>query len=162
MKNLAAVILLFIGVFGLPKMDFIPALPDKPSPVIGIDEPSAEMKKMVESIAGIMRRADHVDRALWAQVWSKAARAVELDGGDGATIWGDTAKLRQFTSTALRISWRRIKGNEKNKYAGLNEAVESAFANALSIRQQPVDAALRAKYVELCRAVAWAGVGRDQ
>ena len=161
MRSAAVAILLFFAVFGLPKMDLLPSAPSS-APVLGVDEPSKEMKKIVESIAKIMRSADHVDRALWAQVWSKAAKAVEADGTDDAVLWPDTTKLRQLTATALRIGWRRIGGNKEGKYAGLSEETEAAFAAVLTVRQQTVDPTLRSKYVELCRAVAWAGLGRDQ
>jgi hypothetical protein len=103
-----------------------------------------------------------VDRMLWAEVWMKCAKAVEADATDDTIAWGDTQRLRQFSATALRISWRRIGGNGPGKYAGLKEAVEAAFDSVLSKRVQPVDAELRKKYVALCRAVAWAGIGADQ
>ena len=154
--------LLIIALFGLPKFDIQPAPSPTPSSTIAVEEPDAEMKKIVSSVAAILSKADPVDRALWAEVWTKAAKAVEADDTDSKVIWGDTNRLRQFTETALRIGWRRIGGAQKSKYDGLSEEVEKAFATVLTTRVQPVSKEIRANYVRLCRGIAWAGIGRDQ
>jgi hypothetical protein len=131
-------------------------------PTINVPEPSQEMKNAVSKIARIMKGANTVDRMLWGEVWAKAAKAVAADSTDTKVVWNDTNRLRQFTETALRISWRRIGGKEQGKYEGLNAAVEEAFTAILTNRVQAVSPELRKKYVDLCNAVAWAGIGRDQ
>ena len=157
-----AMALLLIALFGLPGSVDIPAPSPASSSTIAVEEPDAEMKKIVSSVAAIMSKADPVDRALWAEVWTKAAKAVEADETDSGVIWGDTNKLRKFTETALRIGWRRIGGAQKSKYQGLSEEVEKAFGLVLTTRVQPVSKELRANYVRLCRGIAWAGIGKDQ
>jgi hypothetical protein len=160
MKNFLAAILLFVAIFGIPKIgnDVGPSAPT----VVNVPEPTKEMKDAVAGVAAAMRSASVVDRMLWAQVWTKAAKAVEADSTDTKVQWADTSRLRQFNETALRIGWRRLGGNQQGKYPGLSEAVEAAFKGILTVRVQAVTPELRKKYVELCYAIAWAGVGRDQ
>jgi len=61
---------------------------------------------------------------------------------------------------ALDLGWRRLGANQPGKYAGLREATEAAFAQVLGPNEVPVTKELRARYAELCRAIAWAGVGK--
>lgn len=162
MKNLIAIALLLFALFGLPKVGNDSGPTPSVVPTITVPEPSKEMKSQVEKIAAIMRSANIIDRMAWGQIWAKAAKAVAADSTDDRIIWKDTNQLRNFTETALRIGWRRLGGNASGKYAGLSEAVEAAFGAVLSDRVQSVTPELRKKYVDLCNAIAWAGVGRDQ
>jgi hypothetical protein len=164
MKNLIATALLIFALFGLPNVGpnvVPPHAPDAPRK-ISINEPSAEMKSAVSKVADALKKASVVDKMLWGQVWAKAGKAVAGDSSDTKVVWNDTTKLRQLNETALRIAWRRIGGNQEGKYPGLREAVESAFASVMTTRNQGVTPELRKKYVELCEAIAWAGIGRDQ
>lgn len=163
MRNFAAALLLFFAIFGLPKVgnDSGPT-PSPVVPTISVPEPTKEMKDAVAKVADALKPASIVDRMLWAQVWTKAAKAVAKDSTDDKVVWGDTNSLRKFTETALRIGWRRLGGNAAGKYPELSESVESAFSVILTNRVQAVTPELRKKYVELCNAIAWAGVGRDQ
>lgn len=165
MKNFAAAILLFVALFGIPKIgnDVGPSpSPPAPTNVVNVPEPTKEMKDAVAGVASALRSANAVDRMLWAQVWVKAGKAVEADSSDTKVQWSDTSRLRQFNETALRIGWRRLGGNQQGKYPGLSEAVEAAFKSILTARVQAVSPELRKKYVDLCYAIAWAGIGRDQ
>lgn len=164
MKNIVATLLLIFAVFGLPNVgpNVVPPRPPDSVPKMSIQEPSSEMKSAVSKIADILKRASLVDRMLWAQVWAKAGKAVAGDSNDTKVVWSDTAKLRQLNETALRIAWRRIGGNQEGKYPGLREAVEATFASTLTSRTQSVSPELRDRYVKLCEAIAWAGIGRDQ
>lgn len=162
MRIFVASILLFVAVFGIPAVGNISPQPAPTAPKIDVPAPSPEMKEAVAAVARIMKDANIVDRMMWGQVWMKASKAVAADSTDTKVVWNTTDKLRQFNETALRIAWRRIAGNKQGKYPGLNEAVEKAFADVLSTRSQEVTAEVRAKYVALCSAIAWAGVGRDQ
>lgn len=163
MRIFIATLLLLFAVFGIPDVGTKPT-PDPVvvTPKIRVAEPSQEMKDAVAGIASAMKDASIADRMTWAQVWAKAGMAVKADSTDTKVVWGDTNKLRQFTETALRIGWRRISGNHKGKYEDLRAAVEVAFNKILSLRNQNVTPELREKYVALCDAVAWAGIGRDQ
>jgi hypothetical protein len=172
MRVFLATLLLFIAIFGIPKVgsDTGPSpLPTpRPSPtpdaapVINVPEPTREMKDAVEKVAAAMKDANIIDRMMWAQVWAKAAKAVAADSTDDKIVWADTTALRKFTETALRIGWRRLGNNPQGKYPGLSDAVEAAFSSILTNRVQAVTPELRKRYVELCNAIAWAGVGRDQ
>jgi hypothetical protein len=163
MRNFAAAILLFFALFGLPKVgnDSGPT-PSPVAPTISVPEPTKDMKDAVSKVAGVLKSASVVDRMLWAQIWTKAAKAVEKDSTDDKVVWSDTNSLRKLTETALRIGWRRLGGNQSGKYPGLSESVESAFSAILTTRVQAVTPELRKKYVDLCNAIAWAGLGRDQ
>lgn len=161
MKNLIAVALLLFALFGLPKPGSDPVvIPEKPK--ISIPEPTPEMKAAVSKVAEALKNASIADRMLWGQIWAKAGKAVAADSKDTRVVWGDTTKLRELNETALRVAWRRIAGNQEGKYPGLREATESAFASVLSTRTQSVTPELREKYVKLCDAIGWAGIGRDQ
>jgi hypothetical protein len=161
MKNLLAIALLLFALFGLPKPGSDPVVvPTKPT--IVIPEPTPEMRAAVSKVADALKGASIADRMLWGEVWTKAGKAVASDSNDTRVVWGDTAKLRELNETALRVAWRRIAGNKEGKYPGLREATESAFAAVLTTRTQNVTPELRDKYVKLCDAIGWAGIGRDQ
>jgi hypothetical protein len=75
-------------------------------------------------------------------------------------VFTDTKSLRSFTVIALEIAWRRLGGNQPGQYPGLREATEAAFAEVLGKAEVGVTKDLRERYAELCRAIAWAGVGK--
>ena len=125
---------------------------------VAVETPSEQMQATVAPIARSLRGANPVDRALWAQVWSKAALVVSGDAVSTEVVFTDTKSLRTFTVLALDIAWRRIGGNEPGKYSGLREATEAAFAQVLGMNEVAVTKDLRARYAELCKAIAWAGV----
>jgi hypothetical protein len=129
-------------------------------PAVSVDTPSDEMLRVVTPIADVMKSASAVDRALWAQLWSKAAVVVAGDAVSTEVVFTDTRSLRAFTVLALDIGWRRLGANQAGKYAGLREATEAAFAQVLGPNEVPVTKELRARYAELCKAIAWAGVGK--
>lgn len=129
------------------------------APAVVVETPSDEMRQVVTPIADVMRNASAVDRALWAQLWSKAAIVVAGDAVSTEVVFTDTRSLRAFTVLALDLGWRRLGANQPGKYAGLREATEAAFAQVLGPNEVPVTKELRALYAELCKAIAWAGVG---
>ena len=129
-------------------------------PAVTVETPSDEMQRVVTPIAEVMRNATPVDRALWAQLWTKAGVVVAGDAVSTEVVFTDTRSLRAFTVLALELGWRRIGTNQPSKYAGLREATEAAFAQVLGPNEVPVTKELRARYAELCKAIAWAGVGK--
>lgn len=158
LMRLAAAGLLIAAAWGkVPLPSF--AVPNV-APAVFVDTPSDEMQRVVTPIADVMRNASAVDRALWAQLWSKAAIVVAGDAVSTEVVFTDTRSLRAFTVLALDLGWRRLGANQPGKYAGLREATESAFAQVLGPNEVPVTKELRARYAELCRAIAWAGVGK--
>lgn len=158
LMRLAAAALLIAAAWGKVPMPTL-AVPSV-APVVAVDTPSDEMQRVVTPIADVMRNASAVDRALWAQLWSKAAIVVAGDAVSTEVVFTDTRSLRAFTVLALDIGWRRLGANQPGKYAGLREATEAAFAQVLGPNEVPVTKELRARYAELCKAIAWAGVGK--
>jgi hypothetical protein len=158
LMRLAAAGLLIAAAWGKVPMPTL-AVPSV-APVVAVDTPSDEMQRVVTPIADVMRNASAVDRALWAQLWSKAAIVVAGDAVSTEVVFTDTRSLRAFTVLALDLGWRRLGANQPGKYAGLREATEVAFAQVIGPNEVPVTKELRARYAELCRAIAWAGVGK--
>jgi hypothetical protein len=75
-------------------------------------------------------------------------------------VFTDTRALRAFNIIALRLAWRRMGGVPQQKYPGLAEATESVFKDALGMDVKPVTAEVRQAFVDLCNALAWAGINR--
>ena len=152
-------VLAWLAVFGLPRL---PAVNPAPSvPAIQVPTPSPAMQSLVADVHKALAGANPVDRAVWAQLWSKAGVVVAGDATDTELVFTDTRSLRAYTIIALRIGWRRLGDNAQGKYPGLAEATERAFAGVLGTDVQPASPEIRAKYVELCNALAWCGAGRD-
>jgi hypothetical protein len=154
-RSVATFALLVVAAFGLPRID-APKQPDE------TQRPGLAMREAVRDVVVALRGANALDRALWNAVWTKVAVAVGKDNTDDSVVWSDTQKLQTFTTTALRIGWRRIGGNESGKYKNLQESVEAAFAKILTTAVQPVTPKIRSDYIDLCLAIAWAGSGSDQ
>lgn len=123
-----------------------------------VDTPSDAMRSLVTPVRDVMQAAPMGDRLLWSQLWTKAAVVVAGDAVSTEVVFTDSRSLRLFTVIALEIGWRRIGGNEPGKLAGLRDATEAAFAGVLGTDVVPVTKDMRARYVELCRALAWAAL----
>jgi hypothetical protein len=116
------------------------------------------MQKLVQPIADALRGASAVDRALWAEVWTKAATVAAGDAVTTEVVFTDTRSLRAFTALAVDIAWRRIGQHVPGSNESLRKAVEAAYGSAVGTDVVPVTADLRGRYVAFCKAVAWAGV----
>ena len=139
----------------------VPSLPTRPAlDALAVETPDDDMKARVRPIAEALANATVLDRMVWAEVWSKAATVVAGDAVTTEVVFTDTRALRMFNIIALDIAWRRIAGNQPGKYDGLKPAVEAAFAEAIGLDVQLVTPELRAEYVRLARAIAWAGMNR--
>ena len=136
----------------------LPAFPTQAIPRVAVETPSEQMRTTVAPVAAAMKNANPVDRALWAELWTKAAVVVAGDAVSTEVVFSDTKSLRAFTVLALEIGWRRIGANQPGKYAGLREATEAAFAGVIGMNEVPVTKDVRTRYAELCKAIAWAGV----
>ena len=148
---------LLVG-FGLGVVK-IPAMPDQASvPTVTVETPSVEMQQTVAGIAKALASASPVDRAMWASVWEKSAAIVGASESGEVAVFTDTRALRGFTVIALDIAWRRLGDNPPGKYPALRVSVESAFRGVVGLDVVPVTPELRARYAELCHAVAWAGI----
>ena len=129
-------------------------------PRVEVVTPSDEMQRVVTPIADALKASPMGSRILWSQVWSKAAVVVAGDAITTEVVFTDTKSLRAFTVIALDIAWRRLAGNQPGQYPGLREATEAAFAEVIGKAEVGVTKDLRERYAELCRAIAWAGVGK--
>ena len=144
--------LIYFAVHGLPTATLETA-------TIELQKPSAEMLQATADVDRIMRSASHFDRLLWSEVWVKVARIINSET-DTEVVFTDTRSLRQFNLIAFQIAWKRLGDNKKDKYAGLGEATERVFAEAIGLDVKPVTPELRKKFVETCTALAWCGAGR--
>jgi len=150
----AAVVLLLVAA-GFAR---VPTLPTR-TQQIAVETPSVEWQAKVAGVAAALARANPVERAIWASVWSKAADVV-IAPDDTETLFSDTRSLRGFTVLSLDIAWRRLAGKAAGEFPGLRDAVERVLGEAVGLDVQVVTPELRRAYAEACRAIAWAGIGR--
>lgn len=136
----------------------LPSLQSVVAPV-AVETPSDAMQRCVTPVAEALAGLGPLDRAVWAQTWNKAAVVVAGDATTTQTVFTDTRSLRLFTTLAMEIAWRRIGQHAPGSVAGLKDAVEAAYGSVLGTDDVPVTADVRARYVELAKALAWAGVG---
>ena len=151
-------VLAWVAMFGVPRLPAVTPTPAVPQVVVPV--PSETMQRAVADVHKALAGANPVDRAVWAQLWAKSGVVVSGDATDAEPVFTDTRALRAFNILALRIGWRRLGDNAQNKYPGLGEATERAFAAILGTDVQAVTPELRGRYVELCNALAWCGAGR--
>lgn len=151
-------VLAYVAIFGIPRLPAVNPSPTVPAVVVPV--PSPAMQAAVADVQKALASANPVDRAVWGQLWARAAQVVAGDATDTEVVFTDTRALRLYNVLALRIGWRRMGDNAPGKYPGLAEATERAFASILGTDVQAVTPELRAKYVELANALAWCGAGR--
>jgi hypothetical protein len=132
-----------------------------PSPVKPDPQPRPAMHDQVEGVAAILADASIFDRMIFASVWEQCAAAAEGTLDDVEVTFDNTMGLRIFTQSALRVAWRRIAG-ASDKYKGLNEEVEELFTDVLGNEVRPVTEDMLDDYVDLCLALAWAGMPGDE
>lgn len=150
----AAAALLIAAAWGKLPM---PSLPETAVPTINVETPTVEMQAVVAPIAAAMKSMPAGDRLLWAQTWTKAGVVVAGDAVTTEVVFSDTRSLRVFTALALDIAWRRIGQHAPGSNEPLRTAVEAAYAQVIGKDVVPVTADMRARYVELAKAIAWAG-----
>jgi len=123
------------------------------------DAPPVELQDKTAAVAIALANAGEVDRALWAEVWEKAAAAVEAEGTTDEAFVRNTTEVRAFTIAALEVAWNRLRGPDPTRYPGLGKAVEDYLADPAILGRDDVtiDAAYRARYGKACRALAYAG-----
>lgn len=155
--RVAAACLLLYGASGhLPSLSSL----TRQTVNVEVETPSADMQAVVAPVAEAMASMPAGDRMLWAQVWTKAGVVVAGDAISTETAFTDTRSLRAFTALALDIAWRRIGRHATGSNEPLRRAVETAYGHVLGKDVLPVTAELRARYVELAKAIAWAGQKR--
>jgi hypothetical protein len=153
--RIAGALLLIAAAWGQIPM---PRMPAVPAVSVEVETPSVEMQQLVKPVADAMKSMPAGDRMLWAQTWSKAATVVAGDAVTTEVVFSDTRSLRMFTSLALDIAWRRIGQHQPGEIPGLRDAVEEAYNTATGRDVLPVDAAVRQRYCDFAKAIAWAGM----
>jgi hypothetical protein len=154
-KAVLAAFLAYVAISGSPSIG-IPSGRE-----VSVVVPDDAMKQKVKAVTDAMRTATTADRLNWADVWMKSAAVVAGEATSSEVIFTDTRSLRAFTVISLEIGWRRLGGNKPGEYPGLREAVESAFKEVLSADIKPVTKDTREAYVDLARAIAWAGMAKE-
>lgn len=154
--RIAAAALLIAAAWGKVPMPTLPM----PQAEVRVDTPSREMQSLVADVAAALKDLPAGDRMLWASVWTKAGVVVAGDAVTTQTAFTDTRSLQAFTGLALDIAWRRIGQHQPGSNEPLRRAVEAAYASHLGRDVVPVTPELRARYVELVEAIAWAGLNR--
>jgi hypothetical protein len=155
LSRIAAALLILAAAWGQIPM---PKLPTAPTVKVDVETPSVEMQQLVKPVAESLKALPMGDRMLWAQTWNKAATVVAGDAVTTEVVFGDTRSLRMFTVLAIEIAWRRIGQHAPGSVAGLREAVEAAYGQAIGTEVVPVTADVRSRYAAFSKAVAWAGV----
>jgi hypothetical protein len=153
--RIAGALLLIAAAWGKIPM---PRMPAAPAVTVDVETPSVEMQQLVKPVADALKSLPMGDRMLWAQTWNKAATVVAGDAVTTEVVFTDTRSLRMFTTLALEIAWRRIGQHAPGSVAGLREAVEAAYGQAIGVDVVSVTADVRSRYAAFAKAVAWAGV----
>ena len=158
LARIAAAALIVAAAWGkvpMPKL----ALPSGVQ-TVKVETPSDAMQMTVKPVAAAMAGMNAVDRAIWADAWSKAALVVAGDVAAKEVAFTDTRSLRAFTALALDIAWRRIGKHAPGENEELRKAVEAVYASVMGDEEVPVTKDLRERYAEMARAIAWAGIGK--
>ena len=155
LTRIAGALLLVAAAWGKIPM---PRMPSAPAVTVDVETPSVEMQQLVKPVADAMKALPMGDRMLWAQTWNKAATVVAGDAVTTEVVFTDTRSLRMFTTLAIEIAWRRIGQHAPGSVAGLREAVEAAYGQAIGVDVVSVTADVRSRYAAFAKAVAWAGV----
>jgi len=155
LRTVAAVVLLAVGLFGVPPL---PAIPTSTS----VQEPSDEMKTAVKPVLKVVSRMSPIDR-LWLQnIYENFAKVVASDGIVDEPVVTSTDSLRATHIAVLKFIWKGMANNSPSKYEGLAEAIDEVMSGVISDESRPLTPEMRKSAVELCRAIAWAGLGKDQ
>lgn len=154
--RLAAAALLIAAAWGKVPLPTLPAA----GPQVTVETPSSEMQRLVADVAAALKDLPAGDRMLWASTWQKAGVVVAGDAVTAQTAFTDTRSLQAYTALALDIAWRRLGGHKPGSNEPLRKAVEAAYAAQMGRDVVPVTAEVRARYVELADAIAWAGLNR--
>jgi hypothetical protein len=155
-RTAAAAVLLAVGVFGVP-------LPNMSGvSLVSISEPSAEMKSVVQPVVKVVSRMSAVDRLWLQQIYSNFSKVVAADGLVDEPVVTTTDGLRAIHVAVLSFIWRGMAENSPGKYKGLAEAVDEAMKTVISEDSRQLTPEDRKAAVDLCEAIAWAGLGKDQ
>lgn len=91
-------------------------------------------------------------RQYFGDIYDSMALVIERDGKRADPGIDSTDDFTKFQAAALQLAVDR---EQVGVYPGLGEAIDRAFLDNLGDESQNVDAAVRAKLAEVCRAIAW-------
>lgn len=155
LRTVVAVVLLAVGLFGLPSLPSV-------QPSVAVSEPSEDMKTAVRSVVKVASKMSPLDR-LWLQnIYENFAKVVAADGVVDESTITSTDSLRAVHVAVLKFIWKGMANNSPSKYEGLAEAIDDAMNSVISADSRPLTPEMRKQTVELCKAIAWAGLGKDQ
>lgn len=145
-------VLLVFAVVGVPSVK-------RPVIVPPADAPSDALLAKAAAVGVALANASDIERAVWAEVWEKAGRAVEAEGTTADPFVTNGKELRAFTIAAHDVAWKRLTGVKDGAFPGLREAVEAFLVDTKVLGRDDVyiDAVYRANYGAACRALAYAG-----
>jgi len=136
LRTLVAIGLIVAG-FLLPKTDAVVVpKPDVPKPAVAVVLPDVPDER----------------RPMLSQFYASLGDIVAEDGAKAAPQLKDTTSFMSLHSSALGFA---IRTADVGTVPGLGEAIDKAFFDRLGDEVQPLDASVRAKIVEVCKALAW-------
>lgn len=134
-RQIVAIFVIAAGIM-LPRLN-IDVTPS-PQPAVSVDLP----------LSGIP--ADR--RGYFADIYDAMAEVVERDGKRPTAGVKSIVDFSALHAGALQLAVDR---DQVGVYPGLGEAIDAAFAENVGDDNVPVDASVRAKLAEVCRALAW-------
>lgn len=151
--EIAMILLVVFAAVGVPVQRRVIPVPP------AADTTPGDLLNKVAPVAVALANASDVDRAVWAEVWEKAAKAAEAEDDPADPLFRTTKDVRAFTVAAADVAWKRLAGVKPGEYPLLQQAIESFMADPKVIGKDDVivDAAFKAQYAAACRALAYAG-----
>lgn len=152
----AVVILLFSWKGADVEFPWPPARPAK----VTSSRPGDDVMAWATPVRPILPKMIVSDRVYLANLYDAMAFVLSNDGERASPIIADTSKFAEFHAGTLGLAIRRA---NVGKYAGLGEAIDEVFMEAVGADVQPVTPEVRRKLIEACGALSWTmNVGRDE
>lgn len=149
-----------ILVFSWKGADLNIPWPPPDSPDLSTPKPAVEFMAWAEPLRPVLPKMIVKDRLYLASLYEAMAYVLVNDGERTDSIISDTTKFTAFHAGTLNLA---IKRANVGKYAGLGEAIDQVFMQAVGPDQKKVDDDTRARLVAACGTLAWTfQVGRDE
>lgn len=133
-RHIAGIALILVAFYGVPA---IPTPSPSPPPSIKVTLP--------------LRSVPAGRRGYLADFYDAMATVIERDGKREDPGIGDTFDFTALHAGALQLA---IDRDQVGSYPGLGDAVDQAFRENIGDDVQAVDASVREKLSEVCRAIA--------
>lgn len=150
----AIIVLVFAWKDAVTEVDWL----QKVSPSVAA--PPADLRGLAAPLRDVLPKMTPKDRLYLASFYDALGEILQNDSDRDVPIISDTEKFAAFHAGSLRVA---IKRSDVGKYAGLGEAIDLAFVNAVGADVQPLSPEVRSKLVAACGVLSWAfSIGRDQ